>query len=158
LALDGVGGKCHAPAALTLEKTRYPLYRSLGGPQSRSGQVRKISPPPGFDPRTVQPASSRYTDYAIPASIPQGCNIYRDPVKNHHYRNFQSSMQRDFWTIKLTETSDAVLYNKKNPYPSREAMAFITVGTRSVYMTYFLEYPMEQISTALDDLRKAYYL
>jgi len=25
--------------------------------------VRKISPPPGFDPRTVQPVGSRYTDY-----------------------------------------------------------------------------------------------
>ena len=37
-------------------------------------------------------------------------------------------------------------------------MAFITVSTRSVYTKYFLEYPMEQISTALDDLRKAYYL
>ena len=27
----------------------------------------KISPPPGFDPRTVQPVTSRYTDCAIPA-------------------------------------------------------------------------------------------
>jgi hypothetical protein len=27
-----------------------PLYRRLGGPQDRSGRVRKISPPPGFDP------------------------------------------------------------------------------------------------------------
>ena len=33
-------------------------------PQGRSGQVRKISPPPGYDPRTVQPVGSRYTDYA----------------------------------------------------------------------------------------------
>ena len=29
-------------------KTRYPLYRRLGGPQGRSGQVRKISPPTGI--------------------------------------------------------------------------------------------------------------
>ena len=43
-------------------KTRYPLYRRLDGPQGRSGQVRKISPPPGFDPQTVQPVASRYTD------------------------------------------------------------------------------------------------
>jgi hypothetical protein len=28
--------------------TRYPLYSRLGRPQGRSGQVRKISPPPGF--------------------------------------------------------------------------------------------------------------
>jgi len=25
--------------------------------------VRKISPPPGFDPQTVQPVASRYTEY-----------------------------------------------------------------------------------------------
>jgi hypothetical protein len=43
------------------------LNRGLGGPQDRSGRVRKISPPPRFDPRTVQPVASRYTDRAIPA-------------------------------------------------------------------------------------------
>ena len=57
-----LGGQRHAPAALLPGKTRYPLYRRLGRPQGRSGQVRKISPPPGFDPRTVQPVASRYTD------------------------------------------------------------------------------------------------
>ena len=46
-------------------KTRYPLYRSLGGPQGRSGQVRRVSLPSGFDPRTVQPVASRYTEWAI---------------------------------------------------------------------------------------------
>ena len=49
---------------LTPWKTWYPLYRRPGGPQGRSGQVRKVSPPPGYDPRTVQPVNSRYTDYA----------------------------------------------------------------------------------------------
>jgi hypothetical protein len=52
-ALDRVGGPRHAPAALPPGKTRYPLYTRLGGPQSRSGRVRKISPLPGLDPRTV---------------------------------------------------------------------------------------------------------
>ena len=64
----GVEGQHHAPAALPPGKTRYPLYRRLGGPQGRSGRVRKISPPPGFDPLTVQPVASRYTDWAIPAA------------------------------------------------------------------------------------------
>jgi len=50
-ALDGVDGQRHAPAALPPGKTWYPMYRGLGGPQSRSGRVRKISLPPGFDPR-----------------------------------------------------------------------------------------------------------
>ena len=61
----GVGGQRHAPAALPPGKTRYPLYRKLGRPQGRPGRVRKISPTPGFDPRTVQPVASRYTDRAI---------------------------------------------------------------------------------------------
>ena len=34
------------------------------GPRGRYGQMRKISLPPGFDPRTVQPVASRYNDYA----------------------------------------------------------------------------------------------
>jgi hypothetical protein len=64
-----VGGERHASAALPPGTTRYLLYRSLGGFQVRSGQVWKISSPPGFDPRTVQPVASRYTDYAIRAHI-----------------------------------------------------------------------------------------
>ena len=56
-AVDVVGGQHHAPAALPPGKTRYPLYRRLGGPQGRSGRVRKISPAPGFDPRSVRPVS-----------------------------------------------------------------------------------------------------
>jgi hypothetical protein len=71
-ALGGVGGKRHAPAALPLVKARYPLYRRLVGPRGRSGQVRKISPPTGFDPRTVQPVASPYTDCGIPQWCTEG--------------------------------------------------------------------------------------
>jgi len=46
--LDGVGGQHHAPAALPPGKTRHPSYRRLGGPNGRSGRVRKISPSPGL--------------------------------------------------------------------------------------------------------------
>jgi len=45
-------------------KDLVPIEQEAGGPQGRSGQVRKISPPPGFDPRTVQPVASHYSDYA----------------------------------------------------------------------------------------------
>jgi len=45
-------------------KDPVPVYRRLGGPQGRSGQVRKISSPSGFDPRIVQSVTSRYTDWA----------------------------------------------------------------------------------------------
>ena len=62
-----LGAQRHALAALPPGKTRYPLYRRLGEPQGRSGRVRKTSLPTGFDPRTVQPVASHYTDWAIPA-------------------------------------------------------------------------------------------
>jgi hypothetical protein len=39
-----VGCQRHAPAALPPRKTCYPLYRRLGWPQSRPGQVRNTSP------------------------------------------------------------------------------------------------------------------
>jgi hypothetical protein len=58
----GVGCHRHAQAALPPGNTRYSLCRRLGGPQGRSGRVRKISPTLGFDPRAVQPAESRYID------------------------------------------------------------------------------------------------
>jgi hypothetical protein len=61
-ALDGMGGHRHAPAALPLGKTRYPLYRRLGVPEVQPGQVREISPSRGLDPRTLQPVASRNTD------------------------------------------------------------------------------------------------
>jgi hypothetical protein len=65
----GLGGQRHAPTALPPGMKLYPLYRRLGRPQGRSGRVLKISPPPGFDPRTAQLVASRYTAYAIPAHV-----------------------------------------------------------------------------------------
>ena len=62
-----VGGQLHALATLPSEKTGYPWYRMLGGPQGISGRMRKISSPPGFDPRTVPPVASRYSDCAVAA-------------------------------------------------------------------------------------------
>jgi hypothetical protein len=64
----GVGGQRHAPAALPPRKTRCPLFRS--GQVWASGPVLTFVEnlaPPGFDPRTVHPVVSRYTNYAVPA-------------------------------------------------------------------------------------------
>jgi len=57
-----MGGQCHAPAALHPGK-RPGTYRIEGWVGSRAGLdgCGKISPLPGFDPRTVHPAASRYT-------------------------------------------------------------------------------------------------
>ena len=65
-ALDWGRWSTPRPGRFPPGKTRYPLYGRLGGPQGQSGGVRKISRPPGFDPRTVQSVASRYTDCAIP--------------------------------------------------------------------------------------------
>jgi hypothetical protein len=61
-----VGGQRHAAAALPPGKTRYPLYKRLGGLQGQSVQAQKFSPRPGFQPQTVRPVASRYTDRTIP--------------------------------------------------------------------------------------------
>ena len=72
-ALEGDEGSVSRPGrSLPQENTQYPLYRRLVGLQCRSGQLRKISPPPGFDPRTVQPIASRYTDYSTRPTIEGG--------------------------------------------------------------------------------------
>ena len=97
----GEGSASRPGRNLLSGKTRYPLYRRLGGPQGRSVQVRKTSPPPGFDPRTVQPLGSRYTDWATrPTQISVNthkirkchkiilCFISRRPVKSELSINF----------------------------------------------------------------------
>jgi hypothetical protein len=62
----GVGCQRHAPATLASGKeTRCPLDKRLGGPQVRSGRVRKVTPLLGSDPQIVQPVARRYTDYAV---------------------------------------------------------------------------------------------
>jgi len=59
----GVGGQRHAPAALPPGKR--PGTHCIGGwVGSRAGMdwCGKSRPPPGFDPRTVQPVASLYRD------------------------------------------------------------------------------------------------
>ena len=50
--------------------TPYPFYRRLGGLRGWSRQARKILPPLGFDPQTIQPVVSRYPGCVIPAAMP----------------------------------------------------------------------------------------
>jgi hypothetical protein len=83
-------------------ETRYPLYRTLGGPQGRSGRLRKISPLPGFDPRTVQPVGS-CTDWAIPAQQSLYILSYPGPSWsiNQQEKRTQGVHYRDFWHVML---------------------------------------------------------
>jgi hypothetical protein len=90
--LEGCEGSASSPGLyLPPGKTRYPLYRRLAGPQGRSGQVRKISPPPpqGFGPRTVQSVASRYTDYATrPTRIITTLRNIPEERRSHNFNNF----------------------------------------------------------------------
>ena len=61
-ALEGVSGQHHAPAALYPQE-RPGTHFTGGWVGPRAGlDGRKISSPLGFDPRTVEPVVSRYTD------------------------------------------------------------------------------------------------
>jgi len=71
-------GKSHVPTALPLGMNQYPLYRKLGGPHAQYVHVQKISLPPGFDPWTVQPEESHYTDSAM---LPQRKYKSKDNIK-----------------------------------------------------------------------------
>ena len=67
-ALDeGVGGQRDAPAALPPGlKPGAHCAGGLVGSRAGLGWRGKFSLPLGFDPRTVHPVSSCYTDYVIP--------------------------------------------------------------------------------------------
>jgi len=47
---------CFSPG----EEIRYALYRRLAETQGLSERVRKITPPPRFDPRTIQALAVHY--------------------------------------------------------------------------------------------------
>ena len=75
----GEGSASRPGCSLPPGKIRYQLYRRLGGSQGRSGQVRKISPPPGFDPRTIQPVAIRYRS-TLPDPHPIGVLSIHDQL------------------------------------------------------------------------------
>jgi hypothetical protein len=63
----GVGGQRHALVALPTGKTRYPLCKRRLGPRAGlNGCGKSRPPPPGFDPRTVQPV------FILSLSLPSG--------------------------------------------------------------------------------------
>ena len=74
-----VAGHSHSPAALP-----------PGELVVRSGQVRKISPLPGFNPQGVHPTASRYTDWAIPAA--KECFVEDKPNVNTWKRKFNKTV------------------------------------------------------------------
>ena len=127
-----VGVRSHAPAGVRTGKTQNPLYREAGW---APGQVwtcaENFAPPPGFDPRTVQPVASRYTDRAIPATRFFKCESCNVP-----------SLKGKAWLI----TS----YKKHKSYFARQH-AVCTAKTRSNCPTSrpFQQYNDSHLSTLL---------
>ena len=83
--------------------TQYPLYRRLGRPRGRSGRVWKMSPPPGFDPRTVQPVASGYTVWSIPTVSVRNINLY----------NCMSFFHWSLFYVKFMHRCNRVEHNSK---------------------------------------------
>jgi hypothetical protein len=85
--LDGVDGQGHAPAALSPRKKP----GTHCGSQGRSGRVRKISPLPGFDPRTVQPVASHYMPYLHELVVGEHRRTPLDLKKMNKVRNIPNT-------------------------------------------------------------------
>ena len=77
---------------ISQERDMMFFYKRPGGPDGRSGRVRIISPPPGFDPGPSKPVACRYTDYAIPPHVITNVGYYKA-------RNQSSITTPDFMKI-----------------------------------------------------------
>ena len=98
----------------------------MGGLQGRSGRVRQISPPLGFDPPTIQPVSSRYADDFVPAHID-----HYIPERNHVCRvcSVAAVLYLQFTLHALLFPMLCVLY----PYINTSLLCFVVIFIQSVY-------------------------
>ena len=95
-ALEGGEGSASRPSRfLPLGKTRYPLYKRLGGPQGRSGRW-KISPTQGLDRRTVQPIAQSLYLLSYPA--------HNKKVNNTKISSYIVPQLRSVCTVFLDQT------------------------------------------------------
>ena len=76
-----VGGQHHAPPALPAGNTRYPLYRRLGGPQGRSGRLRKILPPTGIRSPDRPARSESLYRLSYPSPLSKHSIVKKNPLK-----------------------------------------------------------------------------
>jgi len=122
-ALEGSEWSAARPGrTLPPGKTRYPLYRRLGGPQGRSGRAENLVPT-GIRSRTVQPVVSRYTDWATrPTTTTQrGTNEWHQlyfvhPHTPHYHHIPLRQMEKRLKTDKTAACSSDVSTNVTRTY------------------------------------------
>ena len=137
-ALEGGDWSAGRPSrTLPPGKTRYPLYRRLGGPQGRSGWVENRVPT-RIRSQTVQPVVSRYTDWATGPTVsrcisikkktneirPMGLGVHNWPACLWLYlcgkwllRNSARLMKIGHWTILFEGERDTVVLSKAWRHP-----------------------------------------
>jgi len=89
----GEGSASCLGRSLPQGKTWYPLYRRLGGLQCQSGEMQKISPPPGFNPRTIQPVAQSLYRLSYPAHI----YMDNDTAINHRIMCYAAIASKQGW-------------------------------------------------------------
>ena len=93
----GVWGVSRTPwPPLPPGKTRYPLYRRLGGPQGRSGRTENLVPT-GIRSPTVQPVVNRYTDWATRPTNKYSNAWITDLFSTKNFRLTGWFWQATFW-------------------------------------------------------------
>jgi len=107
-----MGGQHHAPAALPPGKTRYPLYRRLGGPQGRSGGVRKNLASTGIR----SPDSPSRSESLYQLSYPGPPSIYR--TQNNFFKHM-STLEDDNTFRRDAGIQLPVAAEIRNPQPYR---------------------------------------
>ena len=106
-----LSGQLHAPASISRTHPRYPLNRGLDRIQCKSGPFLKggsLFPLPGFEFRTVQPVTSRYTDWTIPSWRKTSHNSYNNStclsVAIHNFIKISSCPNIKLYTYIHTRT------------------------------------------------------
>ena len=120
-------------------KTRYPLYRMLGGPQGRSGRA-EILAPPGFDPQTVQPVAQSLYRLSYPA--------HRMPnVTSQNYQQKQATLEKLGWRDSCADASNFVKLEFLNYFPFKIHSAAACVGFEiDVFLDFRISFQSQNVS------------